>query len=151
MHFIDLIFWWTGEKLTSINTDDLNKIGLKVKERDFLRLMGDYNGFSGGSKAIFESNNIEKNFFIKVKSNRFWCKIDYNKQMLFSSEVKNLKFIENYQSELTPLIIMQIIKSKKCNLPPLKTALEQHYIFLKALLKHWNNVKITNSDYLPIT
>ena len=88
MHFIDLIFWWTGEKLTSINTDDLNKNWFESKRKGYFEINGKLQlAFSGGSKATFESNNIEKNFFIKAKSDRYWWKVDYNKQMLFSSEV----------------------------------------------------------------
>ena len=56
IHYIDLINWWTGESLFSVNTSKLDKIWYKSKRLGYFEVSGELLiEFSGGTELILQS------------------------------------------------------------------------------------------------
>ena len=56
IHYIDLINWWTGESLFSVNTSKLDKIWYKSKRLGYFEVSGELLiKFSGGTELILQS------------------------------------------------------------------------------------------------
>jgi hypothetical protein len=154
IHFIDLICWMTGEKLISVSTDNLNKEWTESKRKGYYEISGKLElFFSRGSKSVLVENNFRKNINPKIKiSNKkiTWC-INEELGIARSNKNKILKGKIIYQSDMTGSVIKDIIRKKDSKLPSLKESLEQHRIYVDAMLLHWNLSNNKKNKVVPIT
>jgi hypothetical protein len=154
IHFIDLVSWWTDEKLISINTQKLEKKWFASKRFGFYETKGEMTAvFSKGSKLILKSDIKEKKEIIKVNlNNKQTWEIDEKKgkaHLLNKKKILNGRL--NNQSELTKIFVKRILKNRKCNLTTLEDSLNNHKIFLSALLSHWNKSNKLKDKSLLVT
>ena len=153
IHFIDLVCWWTGESLLSLNSNELDKKWFKSKRANYYEITGKLKArFSGGTKLTLISNKNKKSNLLKVKTldNKLWI-IDEQKSEAYSSEGIFLNGKLENQSDFTGNLLNKIIAKKKCDLPTLKESYKQHKIFLKELIKHWNSSHNSQDKEIPIT
>jgi hypothetical protein len=73
----------------------------------------------------------------------------YNKENSFKPEL--IDFNMKYQSQLTGLLIKQLINTGKCDLPLFEHAAKTHKKFIKSFLDSWNLNGGTDYSALPIT
>ena len=153
IHFIDLISWWTGESLISVNTDRLDHAWIKSKRVGYFEVMGELLvKFSRGTELTLQSQPIETRdiLYVEIPNKDIWtidelnCTAFKSKKNVFRGEFK-------LQSELTGPIITKILTNGNCELTTLKESLEQHKIFLEAMLSHWNFSNKFNDKIVPIT
>ena len=153
IHFIDLISWWTGETLLSVNTIKLDRTWIKSKRLGYFEVMGELLvKFSGGTELILQSKPIatEDILYVEVPNKDIW-KIDELNCIAFKSKKNVLRGELKYQSELTGPLVTKILTKGTCELTSLKKSLEQHKIFLEAMLEHWNFSNKLNDKTVPIT
>ncbi|MAJ44737.1 MAG: hypothetical protein CMF96_08370 [Candidatus Marinimicrobia bacterium] len=153
IHFIDLVCWWTGESLLSLNSNELDKKWFKSKRANYYEITGKLKArFSGGTKLTLISNKNKKSNLLKVKTldNKLWI-IDEQRSEAYSSEGIFLNGKLENQSDFTGNLLNKIIAKKKCDLPTLKESYKQHKIFLKELIKHWNSSQNSQDKEIPIT
>jgi hypothetical protein len=154
IHFIDLICWMTGEKLISVSTDNLNKEWTKSKRKGYYEISGKLElFFSKGSKSVLVANNLKKNISSKIKISNKKITWHINEELGIARSNKNkiLKGKIIYQSDMTGNVIKKIIKEKESQLPSLKESLEQHRIYVDAMLLHWNLANNKKNKVVPIT
>ena len=66
IHFIDLVCWWTGESLLSLNSNELDKKWFKSKRANYYEITGKLKArFSGGTKLTLISNKNKKSNLLK--------------------------------------------------------------------------------------
>ena len=153
IHLIDLVCWWTGEKILSIDTDKLDKNWIKSKREGYFEITGEMIAkFSNGSSLILRSN---KNFdyeFIKVylRDNKEIV-INENEGFLISPNGKKSNGSLQLQSELTAPLIKKLILENNCELPTLNISAQQHSVFINSMLKHWNVSQKLADSKVPIT
>ena len=153
IHFIDLISWWTGESLLSVNTNRLDSTWLKSKRLGYFEVIGELLvRFSGGTELVLQSqpNAKEDNISIELPNKNIWV-IDELNCIAFKSKKDIFKGEFKPQSELTGPMVTKILTNGNCELTTLKQSSEQHQIFLDAMLAHWNFSNKFNDRIVPIT
>ena len=153
IHFIDLISWWTEETLLSIDTSRLDKIWLESKRSGYFEVTGEILAkFSGRTELLLRSNPklVEDTIHIELPNKNIWV-IDEGKGIAFETKEDILNGRLELQSEITGPMVTQILTKGTCELPTLKKSLEQHVIFLGAMLQHWNYSNKCNVKVVPIT
>ena len=88
IHFIDLISWWTGENVISIDSKKLDPKWIKSKRNGYFEVTGDLIvNYSSGTELLLRSSSTEENYEIKVElsNNNFWL-IDETKGIAIDSK-----------------------------------------------------------------
>ena len=153
IHLIDLVCWWTGEKILSIDTDKLDKNWIKSKREGYFEITGEMTAkFSNGSSLILRSNKNFDNEFIKVylRDNKEIL-INENEGFLISPNGKKSNGSLQLQSEITAPLIKKLILESNCELPTLNISAQQHSVFINSMLKHWNVSQKLEDSKVPIT
>ena len=153
IHFIDLVSWWTGESLLSVSTNELDRKWFESKRPGYYEITGKLVAkFSKGSQLTLDSSSANFENIIKVSllNGDEWSIDEEN-----GSAYKNNKiFVDGrveFQSELTPKLVNDILTYGACSLPSVKESYQQHLIFLNALTKHWLKYSGSNLRTIPIT
>ena len=153
IHFIDLVAWWTGESLISINNDELGKNWFKSKRKGYFDLTGKLHAkFSEGTTLILQSSQKISENVLKVEfSNKKTCNIYENKGTAIFSDGNVLTGKLELQSEIAGPMITKILTKGDCELPTLEESSKLHSIFLNSMLEHWNRINKKNDTLVPIT
>ena len=153
IHFIDLVSWWTGEDLTSIDSSGLNDDWFESKRKGYFEVTGKLVAhFSKGSLLdLVQSENLEKSIITIVTSDNITWEIDELLGIAQSSTGEQLCGQLEYQSKLTTSLVDHILIHGSCNLPTFEESSEMHAIFLNELLINWNKFYNLNDSKLPIT
>ena len=153
IHFIDLISWWTGENVISIDSKKLDPKWIKSKRNGYFEVTGDLIvNYSSGTELLLRSSSTEENYAIKVElsNNNFWL-IDETKGIAIDSKKDILEGKLELQSEMTGPLITKILTEGNCELAPLKQSITQHEFLLDVMLYHWNNSNNFKDKLVPIT
>lgn len=153
IHFIDLVSWWTGEYLTSIDSSGLNDDWFESKRKGYFEVTGKLIAhFSRGSLLnLVQSENLEKSIITIVTSDNITWVIDEFLGIAQSSTGEQICGQLEYQSKLTTSLVDHILTHGSCNLPTFEESSEMHSIFLRELLVNWNKFYNTKDSKLPIT
>ena len=153
IHFIDLVSWWTGEDLISIDVSKLEKNWFRSKRDGYFEITGEIKAnFSNGSELILKSLNHLNDEYIKVYlPNKNEILINEHEGLATSSDGQKLTGKIELQSNVTTPLIKKLILKNKCSLPTLKFSSKQHKIFIESMLYHWNNCQKLNDTKVPIT
>ena len=154
IHFLDLMTWWSGEKLLEINTSNLDKNWVKSKRQGFWEITGTLNAiYSNGSKLGLESCiNGVSDFPMKVKTIKGeWIVNDLVEGFAKGPSGLCLPIREEYLSDFSTNIVKSILETGLCDLPNINTSVHIHRIFLIAMLEHWNKNSNRKDNYVPIT
>ena len=153
IHFIDLVAWWTGQSLLSVDTEKLDKKWFESKREGYYEVTGELSAkFSGGTELVLQSLHDAKEEVLMVEfNNKDSCVIYENKGTTLFSNGDILNGSLELQSEMTGPMIAKILTNGACELPTLKESLKQHEVFLEAMLDHWNRSNNCNDKLVPIT
>lgn len=153
VHFLDLISWFSGEKLVSVCTDMLDKSWFEAKRPGNWEIHGSLTAlFSKGSSVSLSSiKDGEPLFTYDIQDGHNSWHI--NEEMGTAACSNGLKIPGKlpYQSEFTASLIDQILMEGNCNLPGLVTSAGMHRVFIEALLIHWQKNKAPDATFVPIT
>ncbi len=153
IHYIDLVTWWTGETLISIDCNELNNDWLKSKREGYFEVTGKlYIKYSEGTELILQSSKDIIENILKVKFiNNEICDIFEKKGDAFFSNGKTVNGKLELQSEMAGPMITKILTQGFCELPTLEDSSKMHAIFLNSMLSHWNTSNKKNDKLVPIT
>jgi len=153
IHFIDLVAWWTGQSLLSVDTKRLHKKWFESKRKGYYEVTGELAAkFSGGAELVLQSLHVPKEEVLMVEfNNKDSCIIYENKGTALFSNGDILNGSLELQSDMTGPMIEKILTKGTCELPTFKESLKQHEVFLEAMLKHWNRSNNCNDKLVPIT
>lgn len=153
IHFLDLISWWIGEKLDSIDPSSLDPHWFESKREGYFEVTGKLVAhFSKGSTLTLESRvhaEIQP-LQIDLADGATW-KIDEVNGKAFSTNGDHINGCIEFQSHLSGHLVDDILLRGQCDLPSLEESSAMHAIFLQAMLKHWNLSQNRNDDCVPIT
>lgn len=152
MHFIDLMEWFTGESLQSVYTDGLSNKWTESKRKGYYEITGQLKTvYANKSEAFFTSIPYLTDMTLNIiQDNKQWV-VQETTGKAYSSDGQCLEGRLNYQSELTEMMVMEIIESGTCMLPTLSQSASAHRIFLASLILHWNHSHDQKIIKLPIT
>lgn len=152
IHYIDLVSRWNCTSVTSIDTSGLETEWYPSKRVGFFDINGIITvNFEDGSLLKISSfcNNPTSQGIFRTNGNQWIISESVGRAISIDGQI--IEGISLLQTQLTSLIVQDIINNKPCGLPLLSESVRQHKIFLQELLNHWNKYMKTNLDYVPIT
>jgi len=158
IHFIDLFFFLRDDKITKTSSL-LDEIIHEAKRPGYIEFTGQYileNEYGDSFLAICRDSNIMVPTVITISSSDFTYRIVeaerkavmiHNSGELITSEVVPL-----YQSQLTEIVVEQLLSTGLCELTPYEESSYLHQIFLEDFLSHYNSITDNpNNKICPIT
>ena len=152
IHFLDLVTWWSGEQLVSIQTDQLDPLWHKAKREGYWEVFGSLKAlYSNGSKLTLNCSLEDAAYLVSVKTETETWDIQELGNIATRSDGKLFPGKLEYQSEITGRLIESILNTGSCELPDLETSIYQHKKLLSALFDDWNSKMYDKRSKLPIT
>lgn len=161
LHLLDLCAFLSNEsKIATINTNQLDKRIITSKREGFIEFTGSLKiHFENGSKAEIISTDSESSsltIFIATEKDKWLIRegnpisvIHLKEENGAPIEVKEFK--PQFQSDLSTLLVQDLLTLGTCNLPTYKEACELHKPFIIALLDFYNAIENKASTHLKIT
>lgn len=162
IHYIDYMVYITGCQEFSLDLSKVNKRVVKSKREGYHELMGQIDvSFSDGSKGQFiclpegplalESQIFSE--FHRVKINEAQGKASWSK---WSDEKEYIEYYEEdisipYQSQLTTILVEEILNKEKCRLPEYKESSQIHIAIMKPIIKFLNENTEFKGELFPFT
>lgn len=153
IHFIDLVAWWTGESLVTVDSTSLDSQWFESKRPGYFEVAGELVArFSGGTVLVLHSqpDAAEEVIHVDLQNGAKWV-INEGKGVACGPGDAVISGRVEYQSEMTAPLVTEILTNGTCSLPTLQVSSAQHAIFLDAMLTHWNRSQNRNAQEVPIT
>jgi hypothetical protein len=152
IHFLDLVAWCSGEKIISIQTDQLDPQWHKAKRDGYWEIFGTLSAiYSNGSSLTLNSSLDDTAYQVSVKTEGVEWNIQELNGIATRSDGKEFPGKLEHQSEITARLIELILNTGSCELPDLETSVYQHLKLLGALLDDWNLKMSDKRTKLAIT
>ena len=152
VHFLDLVSWWTGEELVSLDGSELDSKWYESKRPGFFEVTGILKAtFSGGSELVLESRTGGEALRLLVETEEGEWLIDEAEGIATGPGGSVIRGRLENQSEMTGRLVKAIQETGRCELPTLAESCRIHRIFLKAILNHWNISNVRHDNLVPIT
>ena len=154
VHFLDLVSWWTGEALTSVDTSHLETDWFDSKRIGFFEVCGSMTAhYSAGSRITLVSSPADKDTHISIDyaGDTAPLTISENEGSARASSGHLIQGGIEMQSSLTRSLVESILIEGKCGLTPLTESLTYHSVFLDSMLAHWNRSVRRTDTRVPIT
>ena len=152
IHFLDLVAWWTGERLDHARTEGLESAWHESKRPGNWEVMGTLDAtFSGGSRAVLTASPaVEDDALLVTDGARTW-RIAESEGLARRSDGRELPGRVRFQSEMTARVAESILRTGTCALPSLAESADMHRVLIGSLLKHWRQAGHHDASHLPIT
>ena len=152
IHFLDLVAWWSGEKIISIQTDQLDPQWHKAKRDGYWEIFGTLSAlYSNGSILTLSSSLDDTAYQVSVKTEEVEWNIQELNGIATRSDGKEFPGKLEFQSEITGRLIESILDTGSCELPDLEASTCLHIKLLSVLLDDWNLKMPDKCTKLPIT
>jgi hypothetical protein len=164
LHWIDLIEFLTEERLTSIDTTLLTDVAASSKREGFIEFKGTILAkFSKGTTlqltdppSLENDTTLKETISIMTPQRRVIFQkakdlIEISLDLTKNTEPQ-IEYHKNLlQSQLTTLVLEEILIEKKCQLPLYEFASNTHQIFISSLIDHTNKTSANKTDICRIT
>ena len=152
IHFLDLVAWWSGEKIVSIQTDQLDPKWHKAKRDGYWEIFGSLSAlYTNGSSLTLNSSLEDIGYQVSIETEGIKWDIQELNGIAIRSDGKEFPGKLEHQSEITGRLIELILNTGSCELPDLETSIALHIKLLSALLYDWNLKMSDKRIKLPIT
>ncbi len=163
LHFIDLISFLSDSRLAELNLEELNPSISKSKRQGFIEISGAISGrtTNGSSFKIVCTPSPDKvvkpvSLVFLTPGKRCFVQegvlseiITLHEDNAYKSIAKQAKML--YQSELTHLIMYDVIEKGTCDLPTYQECFRDHQAYINKVLTFYNNLRNENKELCPIT
>ena len=158
LHFIDHLSYLVDSSEISINTESLNNIVYDSKRKGFIEFNGLLTGQLGNHHFSLYSNENFSPSVHTIVSDVLIADIDESKGEISLSQKSNNWELETiktkivyFQSELSNILLEDILINDNCYLPTYKEAMNLHIPYIEAFLKHMNKINGLDNKICPIT
>lgn len=159
MHFMDLVQWWSGTTVESLDTSGLDRVWFESKRPGFYEINGEIIcTYKNGSRITLRScgddskqcNHRKLKYVLKSKAQTWIIEEDAGKATRDNPPLLIPGSLE-LQSVITKDLITSILEMGTCELPTLSSCLESHGAFLDAMLVHWRATRSPKDSFVGIT
>lgn len=161
LHFLDLFKYITNSDIEEIDIDWLDNTLSDSKRKNYIEATGTLKGKTNNCDLFtitsFEGNDSPLLISIATSSSRWIVEEGVKESKIrYFSKTNNYKeevdiFQIEFQSTLTTKTAHYIFETGKCDLPTYEDAKQTHLLFVKAILKKYNQITGLNSTICPIT
>jgi hypothetical protein len=153
-HFLDLLCMVTGESVTSVLVDKLDRDWTASKRSGYFEILGTMEAIFGSKARLIlncDSSNEPLTLSVSVADNQYEVKFDGDDSIEVKVNDKLERFDFPYQSTMTAEIVDEILLTAQCDLPTCLATVTTHRPFIRALIGHWNSNHSDSVKRLPIT
>jgi len=158
LHFIDNLAYLVGSTNLELTNNFLDKKIYDSKREGFIEFNGLLAGKIDNHVFTLYSNAEYTPGYLTISSDELIVKIDETQGIVKISKKENEwkeEIIEEkilyFQSELSDILIENILNNHICDLPTYKQAMELHIPFIESLLNHMNKINGKDNKLCPIT
>jgi hypothetical protein len=152
IHYIDFVSRWNGARLLDIDVSNLNPFWFEAKRKQFFEIDGRmYANFDDGSRLKLSTERHIHNHQFRLKIDGIEWLVNEAEGVANSSNGRTILGDVELQSQLTAPLVKAIFLGEPCGLPTLTESIQQHAIFLKTMIDHWNTHMPNKVERLPIT
>ena len=152
IHYIDFITRWINSDIEYLDSSFLNDFWIPSKRSGFFEVEGKISvKFKDGSILHMSSKLDEKEYSVEIIVNNDVWKIYENQGFAKNDKGVLIKGSVLFQSDLTPIVVQNILLHGICELPTLCQSIKQHVPLLNSLTNHWNYYMDKKCINLPIT
>ena len=158
LHFIDHLAYLTDSSNLTLKNDGLDKKIYESKRKGFVEFNGLLVGKLDNHSFYLYSNSEVTPSIFTIVSDVLIANIDEGAGIInistkdnnWKSETKKEKIVY-FQSELSNILIKDILVDNYCSLPTYKEAMNLHIPYIKCLLNHMENTTGQKHKLCPIT
>jgi hypothetical protein len=158
LHFIDHLAYLTDSSKLTLNNDGLDDKIYDSKRKGFVEFNGLLTGNLDNNTFSLYSNAKDTPSIFTISSDVLIANIDEEagiinistKENNWNNEVKKEKIIY-FQSELSNILIEDILVNDNCFLPTYKEAMNLHVPYIESLLEHMERMTGQSHKLCPIT
>ena len=159
IHLLDLLAYLTGQYHLAIDSSGLDKKMYPGKRKNMIEFGGKLKIKTPRNDllTIIDYKELHEDSSEIIITDKFHYKILHSEgRVIFKSKESGwLESSSSYsmplQSELTNILVMDLLNSGVCNLTPINESCEIHKSMLEAFKKHLNRVTGKNYARVPIT
>ncbi|MDP6078089.1 MAG: hypothetical protein QF638_07870 [Acidimicrobiales bacterium] len=164
VHFLDLIAWWTGEQLVSVDCSKLDPRWQPAKRPGHFEPSGELRAnYASGTTALFRSTPPEidapagtdpiERMTIDTATSHWVIDRPFSETDGKASDDAGNRITGHIelQSQRTGPLVDEILSTGRCDLPDLATSVAQHRRFLTGLLLAFPPLVGVDPDRVPIT
>lgn len=160
LHYLDLFTYLTDSRLKTLETDLIDNELFSGKRKGFIEFTGTIRGtlidnstfqitsFKGEANpntvTIFDSDTR-----VVIQESGTPQVICLKRASSFTSDLSPFKM--EYQSSLTTKLAFELFEKGECSLPEYESASKTHQIFIREMLKKFNEISSVDHLNLPIT
>ena len=156
---LDLFVFLTGETLFLLNASGLDEKVYQSKRNGFIELGGvlEVNNSNGDQLTLIDEKGSTGQTVLSISSRNHRYKINHSDGKVFSAhrkdgwKEKEELFQMPLQSELTHLVVQQILDTDRCDITPLKESYVLHKPMLEAFNIHLSMLNGVKYEVCPIT
>ena len=109
-HYLDLVSWWTDEKLRKIDTSKLDSKWIESKRKGFYEITGKITAdYSGGTRLVLESRQEGSPFKMKVEGQNSVWEIDEIKGVAVGPDGVMIMGKNEMQSSMTSKLVDDLL------------------------------------------
>ena len=158
IHFIDLLYYLSNDSSgINFNNTGFKNTALTSKRTGFYELYGVFSGTtcSGNAiKLVDDNSQAGSNLEIIIEYNNVKLTIDEVQQEVkeFKNDIQSeIRFDVRYQSELTGIVVDQILQTGQSSLTPLSECGIYHRPMLESFNDHFSKIFKQKIEICPIT
>lgn len=152
VHFLDLVQWLTGERLKEVDTRELQPQWFEGKRPGYWEVLGTLVAeFSGGSVARLTVSGDREPYRIQIRESGFEWTIEESVGKAVRSDGLEVPGRLSLQSEITAVLVGDLLDRGNCGLPTLVESADLHRPFVRGMLEHWNKQMNHPVSAVPIT
>lgn len=158
LHHIDTFSYLTGESDFSVESECLDKTIYESNRKGFIEFYGLMSGKLGKHPFSLYSNGQSAPEVLSITSDILVVKIDESRGIYQLAKKENdwkwethEEKIVYYQSELSNVLLEDILVKEKCDLPTYEEAMNLHIPFIESLLTHMDQINGKKNTLCPIT
>lgn len=158
LHFLDHLAYLTGEDMLTVSGEGLNPRLIQSKRAGFVELSGALHGRLGAHPFSLFCHDEASPAVITICSDTLNAIIDESngwyriarKENQWKWETGTEKII-HFQSELSHLVVEDILAVGQCDLPAYAEAIKLHLPFIRCVMNHLGKIAQREYDICPIT
>ncbi|MFC4354695.1 Gfo/Idh/MocA family oxidoreductase [Chryseomicrobium palamuruense] len=157
IHFIDLFEFLTRKEIISIESENLEIV--QSKRKGYIDFTGTIIGKTsyGDKISITSYKDGDTPLLIQINSNHIRIMIDEQKEYALISEKSNdwvwekVDFDYQFQSNLTQIVVQQLLEKSTCNLPKYDESSRMHLNILDTFFGYMNEMEDEEVEICLIT
>jgi len=153
VHMIDLVEWLAEDTTCGVSIGHESGNWYATKRHGYFDMTGEIEAvFENGSRLTMNADTAGSSVILNItdSAGNHWS-LDEQAGTARGGGRQQIEVLLELQSQMTPLLIDQLLETGSCGLPTLEVSARMHAVVLEALVQHWNESNDANDLLAPVT